>query len=318
MSAPAVSNPWKRAQDEQSAEEESDCASLACLLCYETDELPVPLPCCGKEICSRCLRLMRRRASRFAALCPFCRRPDAKRAASSALRSLLAKELSRSRTSVEAMRRVSLTLMLAPELPAGLEAAAEALVDVAAASPDVASIGSAVAVAFLLCEEWPALAGAAGGLSRALRSFWDDLQAAGTLLGCEACPVANFFAALVSQGALGPCRKALAFLEVRCSSTSAAQGRFVVEVLRRLLELWGLKRLRTSLFDDDFVGFGQDDDADRCTVGLFPCDGHPANVRFARALYEDAGLSWLCEHESFSALAAISDDDDVSDAQGRT
>lgn len=317
-SSPVASFSGKRAQEEQPIDEKSDCASQTCLLCYETDRTAVPLPCCGKEVCARCSRLVRRRAARFAPLCPFCRRPDAKTAAATALRSRLASELSSSRTSIEAKRRVSLTLILAPNLPAALDALAEALVDVAAASPDAGAVGSAVAVALRLCEEWPALAGSGGKISRSCQSFWDDLQVTGTILGCEAWPVANFFATLVSHGVVGSCCEALASFELRRSSTSPAQGRFLVALLHRLLELWGVDRLRASLFDDEPQSKQQDDhEIGTCSAGVFPWDGHPANVRFVRALYEDAGLSWLCEHESFAALAEISDDSDISDTEDK-
>jgi len=76
-------------------------------------------------------------------------------------------------------------------------------------------------------------------------------------------------------------------------------------LVHRMQEVVGLQRLQEEL-----IGGSWRNEMEAEIRGIFPVDGHPANVKFARTLFENAGLDWLCEHESFSPLAMLSDTED--------
>lgn len=297
-----------------------------CLLCYDSEGAD-QVPCCNKEVCGRCLRLLRRRSFQPELLCPFCRRPWGESAAgagiSSAVAAVLAvrggvvAELRASRSSADAVRRISILLLLAPSLAPALEAVAEALVDVIAATSQKQIADAASVVAAGLCREWPA---AGHNFLAALRRFWEDLGFAGGLSPSAVdrpgghippCPVAGLYAWLVKAGEL-QLAQVLTPLRLQHQATLPAQARFVCSLLSQLEDAMGRDKLRASLFQSEAADVLDDADDEgelRSGLGIFPTDGHPSNVRFVRGLFEGAGLAWLCEHESFSPLAMLSDDE---------
>jgi len=159
-------------QDEQDTEQDEQ----TCLLCYEESQVQ-PLHCCGKEICARCARLLRRRTFLVnpQPLCPFCRNPwEGASTAEAAIRSVVFSELITGRSSRlmssgsrGSVQRISIMLLLAPHLGRALEVASEALVDVAAKG----TARAAAAVAAKLCTEWPSVEQC---LLSSLRRFWED------------------------------------------------------------------------------------------------------------------------------------------------
>ncbi|CAE8597042.1 unnamed protein product [Polarella glacialis] len=68
------------------------------------------------------------------------------------------------------------------------------------------------------------------------------------------------------------------------------------------------RRQPVAAADSEAEKRGTEEDEDE--IGIFPLDGHPANVMFVRRLFESCGLDWLCGHESFSTLAMLSDSED--------
>eukprot|EP00929_Paragymnodinium_shiwhaense_P058305 TRINITY_DN29187_c0_g1_i1.p2 TRINITY_DN29187_c0_g1~~TRINITY_DN29187_c0_g1_i1.p2 ORF type:complete len:142 (-),score=44.03 TRINITY_DN29187_c0_g1_i1:38-463(-) len=133
-----------------------------------------------------------------------------------------------------------------------------------------------------------------------LRCFWEDLRSSGTLLEQEVGPVADFTVELVRKGVLPP-TQALACIQLRLQENSATQCKFACTLLKGIEGAIGQQKLQRLLFADVYEG--------NYCEGLFPVDGHPANVRYSRGLFEEAGLAWLCEHEAFQELAMLSDDD---------
>eukprot|EP00933_Yihiella_yeosuensis_P050257 TRINITY_DN48024_c0_g1_i1.p1 TRINITY_DN48024_c0_g1~~TRINITY_DN48024_c0_g1_i1.p1 ORF type:complete len:425 (-),score=94.24 TRINITY_DN48024_c0_g1_i1:15-1289(-) len=408
-----------RLPEESACEEEEESA---CLLCYETGSTvrPMPLPCCGKELCSRCLRLLLRRMPASTsqmplimpgigvseplppAMCPWCRRPweilngrsDALSLAiqaAAARRSALA-ELTTSQTGAcEALRRLSVLLLLAPQFGTALNATLEALLDFASSTLAPKAVSMACAIAIGLCREWPEAV--PRGLVKALTCYWEDLRhdvATGAPPAGldDTSAVAELIAMLTNGGALR-LREALRPLDLNHRSTSPSQGRFACTLLTRLDTKLGRKAMQAELLNivnfpateprleeaaledpeptsvvtvqedavtptrehheeaasvepsetaavensrdaevpqkactdlhDDRGGDVEKQNEESCReaedeeqeeLRIFPVDGHPANVAFVRKLFESSGLDWLCEHESFSSLAMLSDSDD--------
>mmetsp|Transcript_115488 Transcript_115488/g.326440 ORF Transcript_115488/g.326440 Transcript_115488/m.326440 type:complete len:302 (-) Transcript_115488:332-1237(-) len=282
-----------------------------CLLCYESTG--APLLCCAKEVCGRCVRLLRRRAGQYAQVCPFCRRLDpGPGGADASLRTGVFAELAASRMSEDAFRRISVHLLLAPRLQPALRVVAEALLDAATAFSDgmqgVQAVKGAAAVAEKICNAWPH---AHESFVVALRHFWDDLWPAGSALAKATFPAASFFVELIRLEILSVAQ-VLEALQLHHRHTTAAQGQFACALLRGLQNVLGIARLKQELFGGavlDAAWYAAD--KEYAVVGIFPLDGHPANVRFVRKLFEDEGLAWLCEHDSFQPLAMLSDCEDT-------
>eukprot|EP00928_Gymnodinium_smaydae_P088010 TRINITY_DN72172_c0_g1_i1.p2 TRINITY_DN72172_c0_g1~~TRINITY_DN72172_c0_g1_i1.p2 ORF type:complete len:339 (-),score=97.62 TRINITY_DN72172_c0_g1_i1:8-1024(-) len=292
-----------------------------CLICYDEQDV-TPLPCCGKGICDRCARLLRRRTFQLSSLCPFCRRPEQGLDVAKTLRQAIFTELQANSPPAFALHRIIVLIMLAPKLVQALEVAVEALTDLAASSSD--KTGAAVAtLAVQLCRRWPASAPLC--FLEAFAQFWRDLALAGPQVACDNHLVVDLFAELAYQRALGT-RDLVGQLWLRHGATSPAQRRFAVALLRQLQKALGEERLRLELLPEDEAAEATDncalesrpseeaEDGDALiadnALGIFPVDGHPANVRFARGVFEEAGLAWLCEHESFGSLAVLSDSED--------
>jgi len=284
---------------------DGDGSTPVCLLCYEEDgaDEAKPMTCCGKEVCGRCTRMLQRCVGSQALLCPFCRCPNSGLCGTAAVfRGRVVAELRASRSPAEALRRIVVLVMLAPSLSSALEETSEGLVHFAASYREdawghKASLAIAAAVACRLCREWPKTV---GFIDKALRQFWDDLSFTGSLLSREVSPVADFAAEMVGQNAFPPLQL-LSIVTLHHNVTSDMQGRFACTLLQKLQETIGQPRLKGALFDDAYE--------DSLCVGLFPVDGHPANVAYVRKLFENSGLAWLCDHDSFQSLALLSDSD---------
>lgn len=187
-------------------------------------------------------------------------------------------------------------LLLAPRLVLALEITAEALLDAASSAQGSVTVQQVAAIAVKLCSEWPAMPAC---FVMALRGFWDDLQHTDAPYCCEG-PVADFIAELVWRGVLRPAN-AVGPLRLHHQKMSSAQGRLLCAVLRSMQELLGTASLKRDLFEAELP------EGDDFFLGIFPADGNPASVHFARCFYEEANLAWLCEHESFTNLAMLSD-----------
>lgn len=277
--------------------------SAECLLCYEERDSVEPAPCCGKGVCGRCRRMLERRAGAQAPLCPFCRRPaSGARRASLDLRGCIVQELCGFGVignTVDARAWRVLTLVtLAPGLPLALREAAEALLHVASSSRQGLPPGrglAAVEVAGALCRQWPSTAGL---IVQSLRNFWDDLDVAGSMMSDEVGSVVDYAEVLVLRSILAAA-DVFAIVRLRHRVTCAAQSSFACLLVRRLESSLGRPRVMKEIFAEA--------ELEGCCAGMFPLEGHPADVTYIRELYEGAGLAWLCDHDSFSTLAMLSD-----------
>ncbi|CAK0834354.1 unnamed protein product [Prorocentrum cordatum] len=202
---------------------------------------------------------------------------------------------------------------------------------------------AAAEVAVALCRQWPSTA---EFLVQSLRNFWDDLDVAGSIrrpsahratvpgswtgcvwdalsgsplsteqywdpaalhavptarrrmMGDEVGSVLDYAEVLVLRSVLAAV-DVFAILRLRHKATSAAQGSFACLLVRRLESALGRPRVMEEIFAEAVL--------EGCCAGMFPLEGHPADVAYLRELYEGAGLAWLCQHDSFSALAMLSD-----------
>eukprot|EP00927_Polykrikos_kofoidii_P079225 TRINITY_DN76003_c0_g1_i1.p1 TRINITY_DN76003_c0_g1~~TRINITY_DN76003_c0_g1_i1.p1 ORF type:complete len:287 (+),score=38.36 TRINITY_DN76003_c0_g1_i1:241-1101(+) len=283
--------------------DEPASAQTVCLVCFEAgdSEQVQRAVCCGKEICRLCWRLLQRRASAgaLALLCPFCRRPsEGPSAGAAVLRERIIKELLESRAVEQAIRRVSVVMLLSPSLRPALETAFEALFLFAASSQHDRHRGvMAAAVADKLCAEWPA---SLEFLEDSFDRFWEDLYYVPRLVDSEISPAADFAAELVRRKVVSPL-KVLGRLGLHHHDTSVAQAHFVCAVLLRFEQVLGRASFRELLFNDAYEG--------NLCEGIFPVGGHQANVKYVRGLFEASQLGWLCEHDAFQPLAMLSDTD---------
>jgi len=149
------------------------------------------------------------------------------------------------------------------------------------------------AVSARLCREWPA---AAGCFVKALLNLWEGLSDADAPRTADWGPVVDFIAELAWRNALRPAC-VVAPLRLWHETTTPQQGKLLCALILRMQGVLGCAALREDLFSADYL-----------QPGIFPSDGTPANIRFVDGLFREAGLAWMCEHESFHKLAMLSSD----------